>query len=231
MTEQRTRIVGGGPADESDVDAAAPVEAVAGASGDGGAADRRSVFARVGLVGLLGLIGTLVFAALWLVEVREDRAAERAEDTARDFVIALTNFDGESINEDFDRIESYATDDFVEQLDRFFDAETRQALATVQASSRGQIRYLYLQSFDDGRARFFAVVDQTIANSKLPAPQSDELRLEFSLREVGDGWRVSDLRVLQAPPATVAGGVGQPPSTGTPPATTPATTPTTTPTP
>lgn len=212
MSEHRTRVVGGGP-DEVDVPVVAEEDAAAIASSPPRA---RSLLRRIGLLGLLGVLGTIVFATLWLLEVRADRQAEGAEDTARDFVIALTNFDGDTINEDFDRIESYATDDFVEDLDRFFDAETRQALATVKASSRGQIRHLYLQSFDDGRARFFAVVDQTIANSKLPAPQSDELRLEFGLRQAKGNWRVYDLRVLQAPPATVAGGVGAPTTTTVP---------------
>lgn len=206
MSESRTRVVGGGP-DETDVPVVAP-ETVAAV--DAAPPRARSLLRRVGAIGIAGVIGTILFATLWLLEVRSDRQADRAEETARDFVVALTNFDGDTINEDFDRIESYATDDFVEDLDRFFDAETRQALATVKASSRGQIRHLYMQSFDDGRARFFAVVDQTIANAKLPAPQSDELRLEFGLREVGGNWRVYDLRVLQAPPATVAGGVGSP---------------------
>ena len=206
MSEHHTRVVGGGP-DEADVPVLSDEDADAVASAPPRA---RSLLRRVGIIGAIGILGTLIFATLWMLEVRSDRQADRAEDTARDFVIALTNFDGDTINEDFDRIESYATDEFVEDLDRFFDAETRQALATVQASSRGQIRHLYMQSFDDGRARFFAVVDQTIANSKLPAPQSDELRLEFGLRETGGNWRVYDLRVLQAPPATVAGGVGEP---------------------
>ena len=209
MSESRTRVVGGGPGEED-----VPVVSEEDAAAVAGVSPRaRSILRRLGIAGLLGILGTIVFATLWLLEVRADRQAETAEDTARDFVVALTNFDGDTINEDFDRIESYATDDFVEDLDRFFDAETRQALATVQASSRGQIRHLYMQSFEDGRARFFAVVDQTIANSKLPAPQSDELRLEFSLREIDGNWRVYDLRVLQAPPATVAGGVGSPRST------------------
>ena len=212
MSESRTRVVGGGP-DEVDVPIVAAEDV---AALDASPPRARSILRRVGVIGLLGILGTIVFATLWLLEVRADRQADRAEETARDFVIALTNFDGDTINDDFDRIESYATDDFVEDLDRFFDAETRQALATVKASSRGQIRHLYMQSFDDGRARFFAVVDQTIANSKLPAPQSDELRLEFGLREVGGNWRVYDLRVLQAPPATVAGGVGSPTTTTVP---------------
>ena len=209
MSEQRTRVVGGGP-DESDVPLVPEEDVAALASAP---PRTRSLLRRIGIIGLLGILGSILFATLWLLEVRSDRQADRAEETARDFVVALTNFDGDTINEDFDRIESYATDDFVEDLDRFFDAETRQALATVKASSRGQIRHLYMQSFDDGRARFFAVVDQTIANSKLPAPQADELRLEFGLREVGGNWRVYDLRVLQAPPATVAGGVGSPTTT------------------
>lgn len=204
MNESRTRVVGGGPGEE-DVPVVADEELTAVANAPRPA---RSLLRRVGLLGLLGTLGTIVFATLWLLEVRADRQADRAEETARDFVVALTNFDGDTINDDFDRIQSYATDDFVEELDRFFDADTRQALATVKASSRGQIRHLYLQDFDDGRARFFAVVDQTIANARLAAPQSDELRLEFGLRSVNGNWRVYDLRVLQAPPATVAGGVG-----------------------
>lgn len=159
-------------------------------------------------VAVAGIAGTLVFSLLWSAEVREDRRADAARAAAEQFVVALTNFDGESIDADFDVIASYAHADFVQQLDEFFDTEIRQALREVEAASRGELRDLFLQDLDGDQARFFAVVDQTILNNKLAAPQADELRVELSLRRVDGAWRVSDLRVLQAPMATVAAEVG-----------------------
>lgn len=167
---------------------------------------------------VLGLIGTVGFGLAWNAERNEDAKADAATAAGRDFLIALTNFDGKTIDADFDRIMSYATGAFGQQADQFFGSDVRKALRERQASSRGEIQSLYLQSFTGGRARIFAVVDQTIANNQFPAPQSDELRVEVGLTHGGKGWRVFDVRVLQAANAG-AGGAATPAPTATTPTT------------
>jgi hypothetical protein len=170
------------------------------------------------LVAILGLAGTIGFGLAWNAERSEDTKANQAKAAGRDFLIALTNFDGKTIDADFDRIMSYATGAFGQQADQFFGSDVRKALRERQASSRGEIQSFYLQSFTGGRARIFAVVDQTIANNQFPAPQSDELRVEVGLTHLSKGWRVYDVRVLQAANAG-AGGAATPSPTATTPTT------------
>jgi hypothetical protein len=153
------------------------------------------------VLAVLGLVGTIGFGLAWNGERNHDAQASAAKAAGRDFLIALTNFDGKTIDTDFDRIVSYATGAFGQQADQFFGSDVRKALRERQASSRGEIQSLYLQSYAGGRARIFAVVDQTIANNQFPAPQSDELRVEVGLTHLSKGWRVYDVRVLQAPNA------------------------------
>jgi hypothetical protein len=152
------------------------------------------------LVALAGLTGTLAFGLAWNHARAHDAGVSHAKATARNFLTALTNFDGKTIDADFDRIISYATGTFAQQADQFYaDKDTRNALRIRQASSRGEIKDLFVQSSVNGRVRVYGVIDETIANNTSPAPQADELRIEVGLVKVKGNWRVYDVQVLQAP--------------------------------
>ncbi|MBV8691181.1 MAG: hypothetical protein JOY57_05940 [Actinobacteria bacterium] len=154
----------------------------------------------LGLLALAGLTGTLAFGLAWNHERGHNGGINQAKATARNFLTALTNFDGKSIDADFDRIISYGTGTFAQQADQFYaDKDTRNALRVRQASSRGEIKDLFVQSSVNGRIRFYGVIDETIANNTSPTPRADELRIEVGLVKVKGSWRVYDVRVLQAP--------------------------------
>ena len=73
------------------------------------------------------------------------------------------------------------------------------------AESRGQIRYLEVQSENQaaGTASIYAVVDQTYVNNKIASPQADVVRLVADLQQVGGVWRISNVTVLEgATPAS-----------------------------
>ncbi|MBL8775080.1 MAG: hypothetical protein JNK12_04075 [Acidimicrobiales bacterium] len=161
------------------------------------------------VLAIAGLAGTLFFGFQWNQERTADNAEASMETTASDFLVALFDFDGRTIDEDFDNILGYATGDFADQAEaQFADDDTRAALREVQASSRVEVRDLFVQSFDGDRGRVFAVVDQTIANNQFPQPRSDQVRLEVGLRKVDGDWKIATLDVLEAPAAqaAVAGG-------------------------
>jgi hypothetical protein len=154
----------------------------------------------------LGLIGTLGFGLAWLGARGDDAAGASSGpqtsavvDAARTFSVALTNFDGKSIDRDFDKVVALSAGDFRAQADQFFSTEVRTQLKAAQASSRGEVRSAYVQTIDDDRATVFVVVDQTIANNKSPQPQADTLRMELGLRSAKDGWLVDRVSVLTAP--------------------------------
>jgi Mce-associated membrane protein len=147
----------------------------------------------------LGVAFAIVFGIWW--NGMRVQAANRsaAEATAKNFLIALTNFDSKSVNADFRRITSYATGDFAKQAQQFFGPQIRQQLEATQAQSRGEISSIYVQSASSNNASVYAVVDQTIVNRNFNAPQADELRIVLTMNKGGAGWRVGEVTVLQAP--------------------------------
>lgn len=197
-----------------------------GGVGDGASSDDRTppliptiVF---GVLAVVGLLGTLVFGFAWASQRNADNAEQSMKTTAGDFLTALLQFDAQTIDADFDNILSYATGDFADQADQqFADDDTRNALRETQASSRVEIRDLFVQSFDGDRGRVFAIADQRIANNRIPNPISDQIRLEMTMRKVDGEWKVSGLDVLEAPAAqaAIAGGTVPTGSSGTTPTT------------
>ena len=175
------------------------------------------------ILAVLGLVGTVAFAGAWL-SARGDAGsghttsstaqsgdAKAVKAAAQKFSLALTNFDGATIDRDFDRLLGLSTGAFKDQADQFFSSKTRKALKEAQASSRGEIRSVYVQAVDGNQASAFVVVDQTIANNKSPQPQADTLRMEVTVKFVDGTWQVNRVNVLQAP----ADGTGLDPSGGT----------------
>jgi hypothetical protein len=157
---------------------------------------------------LLGLFGTVFYWSKYRQLSGHNGQQKAVVAVSQEFLLALTNFQANTIDADFNRIQSYATGDFQSQALSFFSTDVRTALAQVQAVSRGQINALYVQSINGGMATTYADVDQTIANINFKTPEEDELRIVLSLKKVSAGWRVSDVTVLQAPavptPATTA---------------------------
>ncbi|MCU1371582.1 MAG: hypothetical protein JWO77_2776 [Ilumatobacteraceae bacterium] len=160
----------------------------------------------------IGLIGTVAFGLAWL-NARDEASTGSASQgapaellsTARGFAEDLTNFDGATIDRDFDRITAQATGDFRSQADQFFSSDVRKQLKTAQASSRGEIRSAYVQTVDGDRGTVFVVVDQTIANNASPEPQADTLRMELGLVQRDGTWKVERVSVLTAPGGATAG--------------------------
>ena len=216
------RVVGSGaPVDDiDDADDGTPVD---GPDEPQGSPERRRPGALVivlAVVALAGIMGTIVFWSKW--HALSDHAGQQAAvtRTATDFLKALTNFDAATVDADFNRVESYAVGNFKNQANQFFSTDVRKALAKVQAVSRGQIRDLYVESLKGDQATVYASIDQTIANINFKAPEQDELRIVVNLTDTAQGWRVSDVTVLQAP-AVPTPGAASPGTTAAPPASTP----------
>jgi hypothetical protein len=156
--------------------------------------------AALALVAVLGLLGTVGFGLAWNTARHRQDNQRAVQIVARQFILALTNFDGKTIDADVARISSFATGTFATQVPVFFTADFRKAAQQVGASSRGQILYLLTEDVHSGTADVFTVVDQTIVNNKFKAPEADELRVELALTKVKGAWRISNVTVLQAPP-------------------------------
>jgi hypothetical protein len=164
-------------------------------------------------VAILGWAGTIGFGLSW--NANRVRAADQAaaRNAAQQLVFDLTNFNSRDIDTDFAAIQSMATGPFAQQVRQFFNSTIRSQLQVAQAATRGQIRYLYQQSYGGGQAGFYGLVDQTFANNKTSGPRSDELRLVLDLSKVNGAWKVSNLTELGTP-ATGGAGAGATSPTG-----------------
>jgi hypothetical protein len=154
-------------------------------------------FIVVCLIALAGVAGTVGFGLAWSSGNAQQGGANQAKATASTFLIALTNFDAKSIDADFSKITTMATGNFSSQANKFFGSDIRQKLETALATSRGQIRDIYVESYGGGQATVYSVIDQVYANNTSKTPQSDVLRVVVNLTQQPEGWKVSNVTVLE----------------------------------
>ncbi|HUO49060.1 MAG TPA: hypothetical protein VMU09_09525 [Acidimicrobiales bacterium] len=155
----------------------------------------------LGAVAVVTTVLALAFGSMWSSLNAQQSAANDAKAEASRFLVALTNFRPNTVDADFSSIAAMATGDFAKQSASFFGTNIRSALQQARAQSDGQIRNIYVQKVDSNQAVVYAVVDQTYANSKTAVPATDVLRVELSLTQTDQGWKVSEVSVLQAPSA------------------------------
>lgn len=156
------------------------------------------------VVAVLGIVGTVGFGHAWAVQrTTLDREAV-VRTTAQDFLLALTNFTSKNVDTQFNEVQSFATGSFESQSNQFFGSSIRQQLEAALASSRGQIRNLYVQSAAASTASVYAVVDQTYVNDKMRSPAADVLRVVVNLTDTAAGWKISAVTVLNNPSSSPA---------------------------
>lgn len=146
----------------------------------------------------------MAFGALYLQDQQAEAQRDEVEDVARAFVLDLTNFSYETIEEDAAEIKAFATGDFENEVDAFFGEQAIEAIEASEAASSGRIESLFVQSLDEDQASVFVVVEETITNSGLGEAQTDILRLEAGLLKVGDEWKVDRVDIFQSPSAVPA---------------------------
>jgi hypothetical protein len=169
--------------------------------GDRGVPSRRA-FRLVSIVAALGIVGTLVFGILYTTKSSSGPVQDSAVISAsRAFLTDFFNFNAKTVDSDFNAVGDMATGAFANQAQQFFNASIRKQLEQALAESRGQIRYLAVQSENQGAgtASVYAVVDQTYVNNKITSPQADVVRLIADLKQVNGVWKISNVTVLEGP--------------------------------
>ncbi len=151
-------------------------------------------------VAVLGIAATVLFGLRWKELHDEEVARQDVETAAGEFLNALFEWDGATINEDFDRILGFATGEFEEEARLTFADDTmREQIAENQVSERAEQVDVFVQSIQGDDARIFGVVQIRAANSSLPTPRSDTIRVDFGMVEDGGEWKVYDVNVLDGP--------------------------------
>jgi hypothetical protein len=173
----------------------------------------RRAFRLVSLLAVIGVIGTLVFGVLYTTKSSSGGSTQDPAvlSASRSFLTDFFNFNAKTVDSDFNAVDGMATGAFATQAQQFFNASIRKALEQALAESRGQIRYVVVQSENQsaGTASVYAVVDQTYVNNKITSPQADVVRLVADLKQVGGVWKISDVTVLEgATPASAGSASG-----------------------
>jgi hypothetical protein len=180
-------------------------------SGDRAVPSRRA-FRLASLLAVIGLVGTLVFGILYTTKSGSGPVQDPAVvNASRAFLTDFFNFNAKTVDADFNAVDGMATGAFATQAQQFFNASIRKALEQALAESRGQIRYVAIQSENQGAgtASVYAVVDQTYVNNKITSPQADVVRLVADLKLVGGAWKISGVTVLEgATPASTGSASG-----------------------
>src|SRR5579862_9008374 len=122
------------------------------------------------VVSVISVLCAIVFGVKWSDLSAQNDTRATVQRVSKDFLTALTNFTPRTVDADFRTISTYAAGDFAKQSNQFFGSSIRQRLEQAQAWSKGQQRYLYVQSIDGSQAQVYAEVDQTYANNKVTAP-------------------------------------------------------------
>jgi hypothetical protein len=172
----------------------------------------RRAFRLASLVAVVGVAGTLVFGILYTTKSSSGPVQDPAVVSAsRAFLTDFFNFNAKTVDSDFNAVTAMATGAFSKQAQQFFNTSIRKALEQALAESRGQIRYVAVQSENQGAgtASVYAVVDQTYVNNKITSPQADVVRLVADLKQVNGVWKISGVTVLEgANPASAGSASG-----------------------
>ena len=148
---------------------------------------------------VVAVVAAGAFWSLWQSEVRSgtDTSALRAE--ARRFVLALTNFGSETIEDDVDRIRSFAAGSFADEVDGLFGTETIAAIEKAEATSTGRVEEIFVQEMDEHSASVFAVVVEEVRNRNMTDPRTEVVRMEVGLVRINDSWRIDRVELFQTP--------------------------------
>jgi hypothetical protein len=215
MTEETpdsgVKVVGATTPDKEEPIAAEPAPRKRRGGGDRPVPSRRA-FRLASLVAVVGVVGTLVFGILYATKSSSGPVQDPAVVSAsRAFLTDFFNFNAKTVDSDFNAVDAMATGAFATQAQQFFNTSIRKALEQALAESRGQIRYVAVQSENQGAgtASVYAVVDQTYVNNKITSPQADVVRLIADLKQVNGVWKISDVTVLEgANPASTGSASG-----------------------
>lgn len=148
-------------------------------------------------VAVLAVAGMVFFGLRW--KDLHDTEVERqdVEESAGHFLNALFEWDGSTIDADFDAILDFATGDFEDEAQATFANDaTRQQLREKQAASRAEELDVFVRSIDGDDARVFAVVDVTAVNEDFPDRRADTVRVEIGMHETDGEWKVYDVNLL-----------------------------------
>ncbi|MFE3289905.1 mce associated protein mas1a [Rhodococcus sp. NPDC059234] len=148
------------------------------------------------LVALLLVVGVIAAGATLLASVLHTRHLDtlRAEavDTARDYSVALSSFDFQSLDANRQKIAQMSTPGFADKYNQMVDA-LRQIVTDGKGQATATADHVAVESLDDSGAVVLVFVDQQAKNVVSPDGNSQKYRMVVTLVRDGDRWVVDNV--------------------------------------
>jgi hypothetical protein len=120
-----------------------------------------------------------------------------AEGVARDFMLALTNFDARSVNQSVARLQNDSTPRLALEASEFFGTSTMAELSSLNTESVGSITGLTADLARSGEAEVQVTVGEVLTDDRSsPTTRVSRLIARLSLGYTSGGWHVSALSIL-----------------------------------
>lgn len=177
------------PADDDPM-ATTPDEA--GVAGPRAAAMRRPRML-VALLLVCALVAVSVALVIQALAARHtDALRGEAVDIARDYSVALSSFDFQSLDANRDRVVGMSTPAFAGKYNEMVDA-LRQIVTEGKGQATATADHVGIESLDDSSAVVLVFVDQQAKNVLSPEGNSQKYRMVVSLVRDGDRWVVDNV--------------------------------------
>ncbi|WP_246098139.1 mce associated protein mas1a [Rhodococcus spelaei] len=150
----------------------------------------RVLLALLLVVALIAASATLVTSVLHARHL--DRLRAEAVDTARDYSVALSSFDFQSLDANRDKIAQMSTPGFADKYNQMVDA-LRQIVTDGKGQATATADHVAVESIDDSNAVVLAFVDQHAKNVVSPDGNSQKYRMVVTLVRDGDRWVVDNV--------------------------------------
>ncbi|MBP1162748.1 Mce-associated membrane protein [Rhodococcus sp. PvR044] len=156
-------------------------------------ASLRRPSALVALLLVLALLATTAVLTIQVLRARHvDALRAEAVDIAREYSVAMSSFDFQSLDANRDAIMEMSTPAFADKYSQMVDA-----LAQIVTEGKGQATatadHVAVERIDDSSALVLVFVDQQAKNVVSPDGNSQKYRMVVSLVREGDRWIVDNV--------------------------------------
>jgi Mce-associated membrane protein len=147
----------------------------------------------VALLVVLALLATSAVLTIQVLRARHlDALRAEAVDIAREYSVAMSSFDFQSLDANRDAIMEMSTPAFADKYNQMVDA-----LAQIVTEGKGQATatadHVAVERIDDSSALVLVFVDQQAKNVVSPDGNSQKYRMVVSLVREGDRWIVDNV--------------------------------------
>lgn len=155
---------------------------------------RRRVLLPLLLICVL-LAGVALLGIAWYRDNALHEARSSAVASAREYAVALTTYDYQTLRGDFTKVSSNATGAFAKEYKQVSSNLTK-LIKRNKAVSEGNVTAAGLVSGNTDRAVVLLFVDQTITNSKISKPRIDRNRMRMTLLRENERWLIDNVELL-----------------------------------